>query len=211
MQLDHFFILTDKFAPEATLLTDLGLIEGPSNNHPGQGTANRRFFFSNTALELLYVRDEREADEGPARDLQFPARASNPAASPFGLVMRCDGDSGSPGFTGWRYQPKYFARGTSFLVAENSVLLDEPLCICMPENLPSGAPQARQQKPFYEVTELRIHTPGDEPSAVLRQIAEVDGIRIETGRPHLMEIAFGHEARQVRRDLRPGLPLILYW
>jgi hypothetical protein len=53
MQLDHFFILTEKFAPEAKLLTDLGLVEGTSNSHPGQGAANRRFFFANTALELL--------------------------------------------------------------------------------------------------------------------------------------------------------------
>jgi hypothetical protein len=187
------------------------LSEGTSNVHPGQGTANRRFFFSNTALELLYVRDAREADEGPARDLKFPARASNPDASPFGLVMRCDDDAGRPGFAGWRYQPKYFAPGTSFLVAENSVLLDEPLCICMPENLPSGAPQARQEQPFNELTELRIHIPGDEPSAALREIAELDGIRIKAGRPHLMELAFGHEARQERRDLRPRLPLILRW
>jgi hypothetical protein len=211
MQLDHFFILTEKFAPEATLLTDLGLIEGASNDHRGQGTANRRFFFSNTALELLYVRDAREADEGPARDLQFPARASNPDASPFGLVMRCDSDAGSPGFSGWRYQPEYFAHGTRFLVADNSVRLDEPLCICMPEDLHPGLPQVEQKKPFNEVTELRIHVPGDEPSAALKEISEVDGVIIKTGRQHLMEVAFGHEARQIKRDLRPGLPLVLSW
>ena len=63
MRLDHFFILTEKSAPEAELLTEFGLIEGTSNDHPGQGTANRRFFFSNTTLELLYVRDANEADD----------------------------------------------------------------------------------------------------------------------------------------------------
>ncbi len=45
IELDHFFILTDPGAPQAELLTEIGLVEGTPNDHPGQGTANRRFFF----------------------------------------------------------------------------------------------------------------------------------------------------------------------
>ncbi len=209
MKLDHLFIMTEKFAPEAELLTDLGLVEGTSNSHPGQGTANRRFFFSNTALELLYVHDAKEADEGPGQGLRLRERASNPIASPFGLVMRRDGDC--PPFAGWRYQPMYFDPGISFLVAENSEYLDEPLCICLPEDPPSGLPQVESEKPFTEVTELRIHVPVDEPSSVLEAVAQVEGIRIQTDSPHLLEIAFGHEKEGKRRDLRPRLPLIISW
>jgi hypothetical protein len=51
--LDHFFILTEPGSPQADLVSGIGLKEGASNNHPGQGTANRRFFFSNSTLELL--------------------------------------------------------------------------------------------------------------------------------------------------------------
>jgi len=47
----------------------MGLTEGTRNDHPGQGTANRRFFFSNTALELLYVSDANEAEEGNSKDM----------------------------------------------------------------------------------------------------------------------------------------------
>ena len=61
IELDHFFILTDPGAPQADLLSGIGLTEGTRNDHPGQGTANRRFFFSITALELVYVSDENEA------------------------------------------------------------------------------------------------------------------------------------------------------
>ena len=212
MQLDNFFILTEKLALEAELLSDLGLIEGTSNDHPGQGTANRRFFFSNTALELLYVRDANEADDGPGQGLHFPERSSNPDASPFGLVMRCDGDSDSPSFAGWRYQPMYFDLGVSFLVAENSERLDEPLCICMPDDLPSGLPQAQSDEaPFTEVTELRLHVPVDKPSSVLEAIGRVDGIQIHIDSPHLLEIAFDHEAEGQRHDFRPSLPLVIHW
>ena len=47
MELDHIFICTEKEAPQGDLLKEFGLVEGSSNIHPGQGTANRRFFFKN--------------------------------------------------------------------------------------------------------------------------------------------------------------------
>ncbi len=211
MRLDHFFILTEKFAPEAELLTEFGLVEGMPNDHPGQGTANRRFFFSNTTLELLYVRDPNEADEGPGQRLRIPERASNRDASPLGLVMRCDGDSEEPAFPGWRYQPVYFDAGVSFLVGENSDCLVEPLCICMPNNPPPGSPQQQSEAPFIEVTAIRLHVPVDRPSSVLDAIARVEGIHVQPNSPHCLEIAFGHEAEGKQRDFRPGLPLKIRW
>ncbi len=60
-ELDHFFICTDVGAPAAAALMALGFVEGAPNTHPGQGTANRRFFFDNAMLELLWVHDEAEA------------------------------------------------------------------------------------------------------------------------------------------------------
>ena len=211
MKLDHFFILTEKFAPEGDFLTEFGLVEGASNDHPGQGTANRRFFFSNSALELLYVRDPDEADEGPGQRLRIPERASDRDASPFGLVMRCDVNSERPAFRGWRYQPVYFDAGVSFLVGENSDLLVEPLCICMPDNPPPASPQQQSEAPFIEVTEIRLHVPVDQPSSVLDAIARVEGIHIHTDSPHCLEIAFGNEAEGKQRDFRPRLPLKICW
>lgn len=61
IELDHVFVCVAAGAPEGNRLTTFGLIEGTPNSHPGQGTANRRFFFRNAMLELLYVHDEREA------------------------------------------------------------------------------------------------------------------------------------------------------
>jgi hypothetical protein len=53
MEIDHIYICTEKNAPAGDLLVEFGLLEGSSNTHPGQGTANRRFYFHNLMLELL--------------------------------------------------------------------------------------------------------------------------------------------------------------
>jgi hypothetical protein len=53
VELDHVFICVDRWAPEAEQTAAFGLCERPSDVHPGQGTANRRFFFPNAMLELL--------------------------------------------------------------------------------------------------------------------------------------------------------------
>ena len=60
-EIDHIFVLTDTDAPSAGALLRLGLTEGPPNRHAGQGTANRRFFFDNAMLELLWVENVDEA------------------------------------------------------------------------------------------------------------------------------------------------------
>ena len=46
--------------PEADRLVAFGLNEVTRKSHPGQGIANRRFFFYNAMLELLWVHDEHE-------------------------------------------------------------------------------------------------------------------------------------------------------
>jgi len=89
-ELDHLFILTDSGAPAADRVAELGITEGSRNVHPGQGTANRRFFFRNAMLELLWVSDPVEA----AADPSVPARllrrwcGRGVGACPFGLCFR---------------------------------------------------------------------------------------------------------------------------
>ena len=211
MVFDHFFILTAPGAPEAQLLSDIGLIEGTPNDHPGQGTANRRFFLSNCALELLYVRDAREADEGPAHRLRFPERASDPGASPFGLVFKGDPGLVNAPFAGWHYQPDYFEPGRGFVVGDNSELLAEPLCILMPFDPPAPTGQPLPGEPFARVTELRIFVPVENPTPVLETVSKVDRISLRTGTAHLLEVVFNHEKERQVRDLRPALPMVIRW
>ena len=142
IELDHFFILTAPGAPQADLLSGMGLVEGTRNVHPGQGTANRRFFFSNTALELLFVRDANEAANGRGSRLRILERTENTNASPFGLIVRAASESTGVPFPGWRYCPEYFRADQCFRVGDNSDVLEEPLCICIPNTPPAPAGKA---------------------------------------------------------------------
>src|SRR5262245_6422212 len=110
VELDHFFILTAVDAPEAKELLELGLSEGAPNQHPGQGTACRRFFFRNAFLELLWVVDPAEAQGDSIRRTGLWERWSRRGtdASPFGICVRptAPGASEAP-FSTWEYRPPY--------------------------------------------------------------------------------------------------------
>ncbi|MEO1245890.1 MAG: hypothetical protein AAFX56_09445 [Pseudomonadota bacterium] len=211
LQLDHCFVLCDPQAPQADLLSDLGLIEGPGNDHPGQGTANRRFFFSNTMFEFLYVRDADEAVHGRAKGLRLPERAMSAAASPFGLIVRSSGGLADTPFPGWPYCPEYFPADQCFHVGENSDLLEEPLCICMPHNLPVPASRPRRANADMTLTGLRLGVPVSRLSPPLEAIAACDGVSLQLNEPHHLELVFNEERAGRFESLLPALPLTVRW
>jgi hypothetical protein len=209
--LDHFFILTEPGSPQADLVSGIGLKEGASNNHPGQGTANRRFFFSNSTLELLYIRDMEEAINGRAGRLRFAERVNNTNASPFGLIVRTVEGSTDMPFPGWKYCPEYFKDDQCFQVGENSGLLEEPLCIGMPVNLPGRRSQQQPENTVWTMTELRIGVPVTKPSSTLEAVAKCEAVTLQLGEPHRMELIFNEEQDGQIKDMTPDLPLIVRW
>ncbi|MEM9673575.1 MAG: hypothetical protein ACFB15_16700 [Cyclobacteriaceae bacterium] len=60
MEIDHIFIFSANQGQEGDQLLDFGLTEGSSRVHPGQGTTNRKFYFENFFLEILYVINKQE-------------------------------------------------------------------------------------------------------------------------------------------------------
>jgi hypothetical protein len=237
LALDHFFILVEPEAKVANLLVELGLEESFSRNHPGQGTSNRCFSFSNNKLELLWLRDEEEANNGPAKDLQFPQRSTNKEASPFGLILKRaatvidnkkessekesgekeSGELAMP-FNGWCYQPDYFPAPIAFHVGNNSENLIEPLCIYVPFMEPEEkvVDLVIEKGKFKSISHVHIHVPADslskEPlSPELLIASQSEDLSVECGAEHLMEVTFDHKASGLSKDLRPSLPLILHW
>lgn len=210
--LDHFFVLTKPGAPAVSRLLELGFIEGSSNSHPGQGTANRRIFLEDGCLELLFLRDIAEARSGPGAELHLADRASDAEASPYGLVFRRNGEGEFMPFPGWRYVPDYFGPGLAFHVGSNSGSLVEPLCIVMPAGLPRPVMANEPRNPQWALSEVRIDTPAEPGSTVLKRvIANCDCLSIRYGRPHNMTLVFNAGGTGNIAILRPELPLEIRW
>jgi hypothetical protein len=209
MRLHHAFILTKPGAPEAEALIQLGMQEGASNTHPGQGTANRRFFFADFGLELAYFTDVDEARDGPGRVIQSLNRVEATDGSPLGLVFRATGESDVDSFPGFPYQPEYFDEGQYFIVGSNADVLREPTCVLMPANLPRRPPQDMSGSPFENVTSVRVTTPAKTMSPVLATASQVERVDVQTGHDHLLEVEFGAGEKDEMYDLRPELPLVI--
>ncbi|MCJ8340875.1 MAG: VOC family protein [Pseudomonadales bacterium] len=208
-ELDHFFILLENPEKAAQLLESQGLKQSFSRVHPGQGTSNICFEFSNSKLELLWLRDADEANDGPGRDLRLCERATNHKASPFGLVLnKTDSATVQAPFAGWVYQADYLPPGKIFHIAENSANIVEPLCIYLPFMQPPV--RTIQNGKLQAITQVHITVPADVISGALKSAAAADRLSIATGKQHLMEVTFDTHQSALIKDFRPELPLIIY-
>ena len=215
LELDHVFVLVEPEAIVADLLIEKGFQEGTRNQHPGQGTANRRFYFTNGMLEFIWVRDAEEAINGSGRELCFPERATEPNASPFGVILRKKDssslESSEMPFEGWSYQPIYFAPPNAFHVGANSTNISEPLCIYIPFSLPKSLTNKSEKYTNFAISNVCIHTPSEDIKGVLKVIDLADRLSIKDGKEHLMEITLNNHEMGCMADFRPAIPLIMYW
>ena len=200
-EIDHVFVWTAAGAPAAERLVDFGLTEGPSNHHPGQGTANRRFFFRNAMLELLWVTDpaaERVA-EVAATGLHQRVRLLDRGASPFGLCLRPAGPGrhGKP-FPGWPYHPPYLPPGLSVWVDADCLRLAQPFLFHLsfgrrPDRGDGPAPPRAMRHPrgFGEISRLAVSAPGLDPGApAVAACNQLPGLDLSAGGPALLTIGF---------------------
>lgn len=216
MQIDHVFIRAHNGAPEANLLKTFGLVEGSSNKHPGQGTENRRFFFRNAFIELIWIADyaEIQSQETQATNL-FERISGQPAqASPFGICFRpATGEPSAP-FPSWNYRPAYLPAGLDVQIGQG-VPLSEPMWFFLAKGTRPDALPAQRQQPLVhpagleEVTSITLTLPStgkrSEPARVASDRAPVT---FAEGNEALLEITFDHGAQGRVQDFRPALPLI---
>jgi hypothetical protein len=211
IEFDHLFVCTAEGAPEAERLIQLGLNEGPPNRHPGQGTANRRFAFSNGMVELLWVSDPREAqNQNTARTMlweRWSGRYDN--ACPFGICVRpLDFQKTISPFPGWDYRPAYLPDPLFIHVGEAGI--DEPMWYYL-----SYLRRAHREQWFIEhpigireITRLRLHSPVPIRSRVSEILVEAGIVHIGMGSTYLLEIEFDHNRKKLRVDFRPDLPVV---
>ncbi|PSB57138.1 hypothetical protein [Chamaesiphon polymorphus] len=220
-EFDHLFICTDLGAGVADRLVEFGLVEGSANPHPGQGTTNRRFFFDNAMLELLWVDDEAAAYSPPIARTRLWERWLNRTngACPFGLVVRpTPGEEGSVAFLSWAYHPPYLPPTVAILVGTNSENLTEPMLCQIPFGQRPDRYSAQRVQPLHhplgirEITRVELVSPhAARPSPELQALVAVDRIKLRFGTEYIIELGFDGEGQGQQLDLRSELPLILSW
>jgi hypothetical protein len=218
--LDHVFVCCSAgAAEEARRLEDLGLVEGPPNTHPGQGTASRRFLFANAYLELFWVTDEEEARGALARPTRLWERWSGrarPDVSPFAVVSRPgrDEDVGPP-YASWPYRPPYLPAPLAIDVAEDTPL-HEPaffhLAFARAERFLADPP--RHPLGVRRLTAVEIALTAAGPlSPAARAVEAALGVTFRRATDNLMTLAFDDAPTggtgTASDDLRPVLPLVL--
>lgn len=220
-EFDHLFICTDIGAYEADRLVSFGLVEGTSNTHPGQGTANRRFFFHNAMLELLWVHNAEEAKSEPIRLTRLWERWTNrnDKACPFGVCLRpAKGYGDTVAFSSWAYRPPYLPETMSIAVGTNSDVLIEPMLFQTPfGKRPDQYPTEKAQPLEHivglrEITRVELVSPADNnPSPEFQAVIDTNQVKLQVGIEYCVELGFDEEMQGQRVDFRPGLPLIVSW
>jgi len=216
MELDHVFIRASVGAPEAALLRAIGLSEGSANTHPGQGTENRRFFFRNAFIELLWIADEAAVASAATRRTQLHERLGGAPkdASPFGICFRpSPGETAVP-FAAWEYTPLYLPPGMKVDVAVDAPLV-EPMWFFLARATAPEAALAANRQPLDHasgvgaISAISITVPGAHAwSAAAQTAMETGEVTVARGDCHLLEVEFDRGRTGRSHDFRPALPVV---
>src|SRR5215467_4007938 len=214
IELDHLFICTSREAPEAERLVQFGLREGPPNQHPGQGTACRRFSFANAMIELFWVNDPNEAQSESTKPTLLWERWSGRqrSASPFGICTRPVNpqDQRSP-FPAWEYRPAYLPDSLSMHIGDAGV--EEPMWIHLSFMRRSQREGWFSEHPagVREITGLTLITQMPLRSLASRKVIESGILAVGVGATPLLEVEFDGGRRSDHMDFRPYLPLLFHF
>ncbi|MCP9765633.1 VOC family protein [Lacihabitans soyangensis] len=134
MDIDHIFIFTDDNGKIANELVQFGFTEGSSRVHVGQGTTNRKFYFDNFFLEILWVHNEEELRSELTKQTGLWQRADYKLTnfSPFGLCIVNTDETESLFEKAFKYQPAYFPSGLSIDVLTNEQNISLPWTFRLP-------------------------------------------------------------------------------
>lgn len=215
IEVDHVFVCTAPGGPAAELLREAGLVEGTPNRHHGQGTACRRFFFSNAMLELIWLEDEVAVKSEQTRVTRLWERlsAAGQTASPFGVILRPA--PGTEPACPWRsraYRPQAMP-GLELEIAADTEIAEPMWCYMKNGRPPADWPVERLQPLDHpaglrKITRFLVGCPNAKQDSVTSAMARNGVIALQTGAEHSLELQFDGGCRATMLDFRPSLPLL---
>lgn len=164
MEVDHIFVFSNNHGKEADDLVDFGLTEGSNRIHPGQGTTNRKFYFENFFLEILWVINEQEIQNTITAKTKLWERSQfqKNEHSPYGLCLVNSNSTDRLFEKSEIYQPSYFPKGMSIDIITNDQFPQLPWTFRLPhrnEKKPNNEPKKHLNKiKCLTRTEFEINT-----------------------------------------------------
>lgn len=220
-ELDHLFIAARPDAPEMDDVLALGVLEGTRNVHPGQGTANRRIFFHNVMLEVLWIADPAEVRSAPIAPTHLAERCDAERADvcPFGICLRATGAGPADlPFDTWAYRPPYLPADLSIPVATNAGVLHEPFIFAISfGGRPDAAPPERRQPINHpaglrELTKVTLSLPPFGAfTPALCYLIDSGIVDIQPAAKPALALEFDHAAARRSASFAPRLPLTFHW
>lgn len=194
----------------------MGLVEGSPNTHPGQGTANRRFFFERGFLELLWVHDEREAQSPLVAPTKLWDRwaARGRAANPFGICLSsAEGVDSNLPFPTWSYRPDYLPDQRRILFADG-MPLSEPEIFILDWPQAQSSPRTEPTQHPLGLCEMRSVSVGvPDPTSIshtLRAIREAGLVQVHSSATPDLVVEFSAQ-KEIRLSVPPlGLTVVAH-
>jgi hypothetical protein len=235
MELDHIFVIAPVGLAQTSCVTNanqllgtassahafsqqlstLGFSEGSSNRHPGQGTANHRFFFDGFMLEFLFVDDLVGLSDKRAKQLGLLNRFSDTSCSPFGIASRrsCAAMSDA-NYAFGIYKPHYLPPHLQIQVAKGP-LDSEPLWFHLPfvggsteQDRPADKEARVHANKAFRLTSLVIEMPF-EASAASTDIADKLNIKLNVGERHAAHMVFDEGRQGIQLSVSDSMPLTI--
>lgn len=222
LSFDHLFILVEESAPSVKMLVDAGFKNDPDTlHHMGQGTSAVFFNFNNFYLELMWISHKDEAEK-PGNKIIDMFRDQKRGGSPFGFVVaRSSNETDSIPFPTESMYADWLRQNESIKFAlSDDIML--PSIIVVPRYLDYDSIKVRYPEAIRELidhpvgsltlTSIRFRGPGSilESKAVNELMRQGIADFVED-KNHLVELIFNNGKSGKRIDVRPGLPLIIYY
>ncbi|PLY05896.1 MAG: hypothetical protein C0625_11200 [Arcobacter sp.] len=127
MNINHIFIFCDNHDEVANELIEFGFFEGSNRIHANQGTRNRKFYFNDFYIEIIWVHSIEEATNKITKPTKLYERSKykTNGSSPFGLCVNYSSKDDVLFENCLNYKPTYLPENMiiEVLTNENSVTL----------------------------------------------------------------------------------------
>jgi hypothetical protein len=222
LSFDHLFILVGESAPSVKMLVDAGLRNDPDTlHHTGQGTSAVFFNFNNFYVELMWISHKEEAEK-PGNKIIDMFLDQKRGGSPFGFVVaRSSNETDSIPFLTESMYADWLRPNESIKFAlSDDIML--PSIIVVPRYLDYDSINVRYPEAIRELidhpigsltlTSIRFRGPRSKPeSTAIIELVRQGIAEFVEDKNHLVELIFNNGKSGKRIDVRPNLPLIIYY